>query len=165
MDEKSPTSQEVLEAEALSRALEGDGSASEIPEDALAAAAFLRYSQDGGELAEDRKQALRAEIINHAEEVAAKRALRPQKRSWLRPVSVLVGGLTAAGLAFFLVVTPTDEPPQLGLEIPTPSSQLLQAQLSAAEGNQEGFEQLSNEMRAYRGELYATLSDRYRGGQ
>lgn len=165
MDEKSPTSQEVLEAEALSRALEGDGSASDIPDDALAAASLLRYSQDGGDLAEDRKQALRAEIIGYAEEMAAKRTTERAKHSWLRPIGALVGGFAAAGFAIFLVVTPSNAPQEAGPGIPLPSSQLLEAQLSAAEGDPQGFEQLSNEMRVYRGELYATLSDRYRGGQ
>lgn len=162
VDDEHATAREDRQADALARALEREGGADDLPEDALEAAALLRYSIDGGELAADRKAAILEEVLSTARAPGKaapsdrRRGLSPWRR-WLLPA----GGLAAAAsvaLALWIggrhasVLEPT--------RLPLPTATLLTAQLEAAGGSGD-VTHLSGEMRVYRHEMYAALGRRY----
>ena len=81
--------------------------------------------------------------------------------AWLAPA----GGLaTAAALMVLLTVQePAPMPGPAAAALPAPSPALLAAQAATATGEEGGAERLAEEMRSYRGNLYAALGTRYGG--
>jgi hypothetical protein len=148
-----PTPEELEEAERLAAALEGSGR-EHAPEDALASAAFLR--QAGGHYHLD--AAARDRLVEEALAEA-----RPPGRSetppWWERLGFRIGivvGAVAATAALLLLLRAAPAPTAL----PEPPPALLRAQASALAGH--GPEELGREMDAYRGQVYAALSERYR---
>lgn len=162
VDDEAATAQEDRQADALARALEREGGADDLPEDALEAAALLRYSLDGGELPADRKAAILEEVLSTARAPGRAapsdrpRGLAPWRR-WLWPA----GGLAAAAsVALALWVTVHNPSVPEPTRLPAPTAALLAVQLQAAGGSGD-VAQLSGEMRTYRHEMYAALGRRY----
>ena len=91
-DDEEPTAEELADAERLARALDSGHSAGAVPEDALGAAALLRFAKDGGALSPERSE----RILEDALAQARPRTVRP------RFAATLLGllGLSAAGVAF-----------------------------------------------------------------
>jgi len=149
MKETEPTPEEIREAEALARALEGDGSSPDLPENALQTACLLRSD----DLDQERSQAV-------FEQVVAGTALEKQKqhptRRWLIPV----GGLaTAAVVGILLAVPQASQPGPAALPDPEPA--LLQAQVKAASPKSQDLLALAEQMNRYRRNMYQALSERY----
>lgn len=146
--ELEPTEEELAEAEALARALER-GVADAPPEDALEAAAVLRFSRDGGRLAPERGEAILETVLAEA------RPASPPQRAplwrWLVPVS-----LAAVAAVVALTLRPPAARP---LALPAPSEALLRAQAAAAAGDGRALDEA---MASYRGEVLASLEGRYR---
>jgi hypothetical protein len=147
-DEDDPSEEELREAEALARALDR-GHAPTPPDDALGAAALLRYARRGATLPEARHDAILSEAIQ-----GARRRERPIRRFFL--LSAL--GLSLAA-AFALVVSRTtrSEPSLL----PAPPTTLLSAQAEAARPGAGNLATLGAEMKPYRDSVYAKLEERY----
>ncbi|MEM9067949.1 MAG: hypothetical protein AAGE52_05560 [Myxococcota bacterium] len=142
--------EELREAAALARALER-GTAEEPPEDALQMAALLSFSHDEGALDPDRSAAILEDVFKEA------RVRRPEKAPWWRwLIPVGVAG-AAAAVAVIFVMKPA--PPSGPMALPTPGSELLQAQAAAASG---AATKLDSEMEDYRSTVLAALEDRYR---
>jgi len=118
MKDDDPTPEELRDAEALARALEGAPSASAPPPGTLETAALLRHG--AGQLDPARAQALAAQL---------RAELRPRRRRW--PWLVLVP--LAAGVAASVLVPLVRRPalPRLS-SLPAPSPALLAAQAEAA---------------------------------
>jgi hypothetical protein len=150
MTEKDPTPEEIREAEALSRALEGDESAADVPGDALQAAALLR----GGDLSPEREQAVFERVVAGSG-LEKKEPAGPLR--WLIPV----GGLAAAAVAGLLLLLPGTLSSPVSTSLPRPGAALLQAQGKAARGNLESLVALKGEMHSYRKNMYSALSERY----
>lgn len=168
-DERDPTEEEIREAEALARALEGEVR-DEAPTDALETAALLRASQDRGELSELRQRAVQKRVLE-AEAAAApdgheaageddEEAEEPGTR-WLRWVAP--AATVAAAAAVMLVFIPGDRP--VGTSLPPPGSGLLRAQAAAARGEAADAAMLQVGMRRFRARYFAALERRYRGGE
>jgi hypothetical protein len=152
MSEKEPTPNEMREAEALARALEGDGSSPDVPEDALQTSALLRSH----ELDQVRSQAVFERVLAGTDH---KKSARTSSRlRWLIPV----GGLAAVLVAWVLFMVPgivtLDEAAPASL--PPPDAELLQAQGKAA-SQPDGLAGLHARMHRYRHDMYRTLSERY----
>jgi hypothetical protein len=160
-NDPTPSAQELLEAEALARALEGDGSAEALPQDALATAALLQYGQSGAVLPSDRHDAILQEIQDLAR---SRRTRAPSRgRSW-RWLWAPAGGLVAAAGTFALVFALLGPFDRLSPTIlPAPSQSLLEAQAGAASGRSDAYAALQTQMQLYRGNLYSVLSERYQG--
>jgi hypothetical protein len=156
MSEHDPTEKEREEAEALARALEGDGTPGDIPDDALEAAALLRRSREGGDLDPGRQRAILEKVL--PDEPPARRS------GWLRWL-VPVGSAAALALVVALWTSTSFESraPAQGAALPRPSARLLRAQASAASGDARELASLAGEMNVYRRDLYAVLADRYQG--
>lgn len=148
MSDKEPTEQEKREAEALARALEGDGSPDGIPTDALQAAGLLRASREDAGLDPARQQKILDKILPE------------KKRSipWLRWLVPVAG---VAGVLFLVMMMPIySKAPQLSAMVfPAPTRDLLMVQARAARG--KDLKELEKEMRKYRGEMYASLAGKY----
>lgn len=148
---------ERLEAEALRTALERGRAEDDLPEDALQAAALLRYSQDGGELPVERLEALLPEVLEAAEKADARRKAAPERQSapWWR---WLLGFAGAAALAAILVIVlrPAAVEPTA---LPAPDAALLSAQLERLSGGDDAA--FDRAMRDYRGDVMGALTDRY----
>jgi hypothetical protein len=138
-DEKAPTPEELREAEALARALEGRDA--DAPADALETAALLRASRNA-ELSEVRARAVRARI-----------APRARHWHWMAPL-----GLAAATAATVIVMIAHRR--QMPAMIPVPSAALLAAQAEAA--RPKGGTLLEREMVTYRQQVLSALEARYR---
>ncbi|HVU03103.1 MAG TPA: hypothetical protein VHE30_15185 [Polyangiaceae bacterium] len=143
-----PTEEELREAEALARALERGHAPPGTPEDALGAAAFLRFTKDGGSLsAEDSERIL---------EDALRNARLPVRTPWrFRLFGVL--GLAGAAAAVLLIVArqaPSGE-------LPVPPRALLEAQVDVASGKVASLDALGAETAAYRRAVFASLEGRY----
>ena len=142
MKDDEPTPEELREAEALARALEGAPSPSAPPPEALETAALLRHG--GGELDPARAQALAAKL---------RAEVRPPRRRWrwvLAPLAVGAAGLLMSGL-----VLRRERP----LPLPAPAPALLAAQAQAAQGRPQALAELDVQMRANREALYAGLQE------
>lgn len=148
-DDEEPTEQELADAAALARALDGHGTAS-APEDALSTASFLRYANRGKVLDPERSQAILEDAIR-----GARKSQRRSRRFGLFAAFGL--SVAAASLLLFTRSVPKGPAP-----LPTPPSELLSAELEAARGGTEDLAALENEMRPYRGRIYAALEERYR---
>lgn len=156
--------EELAEAEALAYALERGGGSEELPEDALEAAALLRYSVDGGELPRDREDAILGEVLEVAQKAAA-RAPEPKRRPWWAWLFGFAGAAGVAALLLFFVLVQQQPAPDLPTPsdaLPTPSASLLQLSMGrvAAPEDDAAFDAA---MREYRGNVYDALAERYRG--
>lgn len=152
-DDDIPTEEERREAEALARALERGHAAADLPEDALETAHLLRYSHDGGALGPDRRDAILADVLEHA------RPPERRKRSlWLR-IWLGLGAATAAAAAIVLFRVASPEPP-VAAALPDPPKRLLRAQANATTGRD--LASVDSEMKGYRIAVYDALEARYR---
>ncbi|HUU00187.1 MAG TPA: hypothetical protein VM425_01960 [Myxococcota bacterium] len=151
MNDSEVTEKEKREAEALARALDGDGSAENVPSDALEVAGLLRVSGEDAGLSDVRRDAVLKKLLASVE---------PVKRQvpWLRWL-VPAGGLAAAVAIFALTFTARVGPAPL----PLPDKELIEAQASVAAGNREAVAVLRDRMQQYRREIYKTLAEHYRG--
>ena len=151
MNDSEVTAKEKREAEALARALEGDGSAENVPSDALEVAGLLRVSGEDTGLSDVRRDAVLKKLLARA---------APGKRQvpWLRWL-VPAGGLAAAVAIFALTLTARIHPAPL----PRPGKELIEAQASVASGNGQAVAVLRDRMRQYRREIYKTLAEHYKG--
>ena len=149
-DDEEPTAEELAEAEQLARALERGHSAGSVPEDALGAAALLRFAKDGGALSPEQSERILEDVLAQARP----RAVRP------RFAATLLGllGLSAAGVASILFVVRSQAPEPASL--PAPPHELLEAQLSAA-NMRSSLTTLDVETARYRQAFYAKLRERY----
>jgi hypothetical protein len=143
-----PTPDELREAEALARALEGDASAAPPP-DVSAAAGLLRYAR-GTDLPADRAESIRGRLGETV--VPAKR--RPRWRLWLLPP--LAAAATAGVLLSPLLRSSSRSGPPV-----VPSSALLAAQAAAARGDSQALEALDRHMRAYRQSMLRQMIGRH----
>jgi hypothetical protein len=152
-DEQLPTAEELAEAEALARALEGGTSPSVTgPEDVLAAAALLRRARDSQSserrASDDRRIAGGVEHALRA--LDARRPVRPRRR-WLGPALLL----PAAAAAILLVAIRRGTGPGAS-PVPAPPLALIETQARAASGGAD-LALLDRQMRAYREAVYAAL--------
>ncbi len=147
-EEDDPTEEELRDAEALARALDR-GHAPAPPEDALGAAALLRYARSGAALAEARHDAILSQALQNA-----RRKERPVRRLFL--LSAL--GLSLAATFALVVSQTTRSEPSL---LPAPPSSLLSAQAEAARPGTESLATLGAEMKPYRSGVYEKLAEKY----
>ena len=151
-DDDEPTPEELREAEALARALEGATPESAPPPEALEVAALLRHAKSGGELDPSRAQAIAAGLR------ASVRPLR--RRRWLWIAAPLAVG--AAGLLLLPVTLTRRESHSFPVGItgpkprplPAPPASLLAAQAQAARGQPRALAELDTQMRTYRQALF-----------
>jgi hypothetical protein len=150
VNDKDPTEKELREAEALARALDGDGSPAEIPADALETAGLLRASREDAGLDPSRQRAILDKILPAIKET--------RRFSWLRWL-VPVGA--AAGVLLLVMNIPmySKAPQEAAVMLPAPPRSLLMVQARAAQGQE--LKELEKEMRAYRDRMYASLSGKY----
>ena len=151
MSDQDPTEKELREAEALARALEGDGSPAEIPTDALEAASLLRASREDAGLDPARQREIQDKILPAKEE--------PRRFPWLRWLVPVAG---VAGVLFLVMTVPmySKAPQQAAVMFPAPPRSLLMIQARAAT-RVEDLKALEKKMRAYRSRMYASLSGKY----
>jgi hypothetical protein len=142
-EDDAPSPEELREAEALARALEGEPGVA-APDDVLPVVQLLRHAQRPAELAPERSQALAARL-------RAEPGGRARRRWWL--VAPLAAAAAAGALFASLRGTP-------GHEL-RPSGALLAAQAAAARGDRAALERLDREMRDYRQSLFRQM----RGGR
>jgi predicted negative regulator of RcsB-dependent stress response len=95
-DDPPATEEETQAANALRQALEGRRAGVHVPEPALETAALLRFSTDQGRLSDDRRAALRAELMAALPASAARtEKARKGLRHWLGLGLTLAGGASA----------------------------------------------------------------------
>ncbi|MEO8183673.1 MAG: hypothetical protein ABI895_32990 [Deltaproteobacteria bacterium] len=95
-DDLPPSEEETQAANALREALEGRRAGTHLPEPALETAALLRFSTDAGQLSDERRAALRAELMASLPQLpASRRTVRKGLRHWLGLGLTLAGGATA----------------------------------------------------------------------
>jgi hypothetical protein len=152
LDDDEPTAEEAEEAARLARALERGHAPEGAPNDALSAAALLRYAKDGGALDPERSR----EIL----EDALSRARPPRARPRVRYTLLGLLGLAAAGAASVVLVLRA-QAPESDTALPAPPRALLEAQLAAASGPARSLDALAVETGEYRGKVYAKLRERY----
>jgi len=156
VSDSEPTKQEAREAEALAKALDGDGSDLELAGDALETAALLRASRDSGELSAERENAVLDKIL-----ASAKSPKQKEQAVWLRWL-IPAGGLAAAAVVGIIFASGIFSP--LGpANLPKPDTTLLKAQSEAAQGEPASILELRKGMQQYRGSMYASLSEHYEG--
>ena len=149
-DDDEPTAEELADAERLARALERGHSAEPVPDEALATAALLRFSRDGGALSAESAERIFEEALSGA--TPARRKLR-----WGYTLFGLLG-LAAAGAASVTLVVRSQEPEPAAL--PEPPRALLDAQVAAA-SIRSSLATLDDETTKYREAFYAKLRKRY----
>jgi hypothetical protein len=142
-EDDAPSPEELREAEALARALEGDPGVA-APADVLPVVQLLRHAHSPAQLSDERSQALAARL-----RVAP--VARARRRWWL--VAPLAAAAAAGMLFASLRGTPVTEL--------RPSGALLAAQAAAARGDRAALERLDREMRSYRQSQFRQL----RGGK
>lgn len=150
MSDQDPTEKELREAEALARALEGDGSPQGIPTDALEAASLLRASREDAGLDPARQQEILKKILPQKEE--------PRRIPWLRWLVPVAG---VAGVLCLVMMVPiySQAPQQAAVRFPAPPRSLLMVQARAARG--KDLKELQKKMQKYRGRMYASLTGKY----
>lgn len=146
MKDDEPTPEELREAEALARALDGDPSGSAPPPEALEVAALLRHAHGQG-LDPARAQALAAQLRSQ---------VRRPRRRWPWLLAPVLAGAAAVAL---LIPWRRRELPALSA-MPAPSPSLLAAQAEAARGGVPALSGLDAQMRAYRRQLFDRLHER-----
>ncbi|MGE0786776.1 MAG: hypothetical protein AB7S26_13975 [Sandaracinaceae bacterium] len=157
-DERPSEPHEEAEAEALAVALERGHREDELPEDALEAAALIRYSLDHGELPADREDAILAEVIGASEKVRARQPAPPPRRfGWLFGIFATS---VAAILVLVLILRQTWFAPERPSALPRPSPELVRASLSRVEG-EAADPSFEGAMQPYRSEVYSALRERY----
>jgi len=149
-DDDEPTPEELREAQALARALDGAPSESAPPPEALEVAALLRHAQRGGELDPARAQALAATL---------RAGVRPPRRRWLWIALVPVAAGVTAMIVLALAPTSGRVTGSRLRSLPAPSASLLHAQAEAARGQSQSLADLDAQMRAYRQTLFARLRE------
>jgi hypothetical protein len=147
-DDDEPTADELRDAEALARALESAPGGGAAPDDALGAAALLRYARDGGALHSERAERILAAAL------PKKRRAPALGRRW-RWFGALGLGFAAAATALLVLS------PRRSEGLPTPPRALLEVEASAAAQSAD-LDALNREMKSYRGAVYASLEERYR---
>jgi hypothetical protein len=152
-----PTPEEEAAAEALARALDGEGGP-DVPDEALQAAALLRYTGSGGELAPARRAALLDELMAEVDR-SGRAPARARWRRWLLPWGGLAGAAAAMAVAFLL--WPAGGAPGEAAALPAPTAALLGVQSAAARPGGGDLAALGREMRVYRAEMYAALAAHY----
>ena len=150
MSDKDPTELEKREAEALARALEGDGSPEGIPQDALEAAGLLRASREDAGLDPARQREILDRILPEKKE--------PRRIPWLRWLVPVAG---VAGVLFLVMTVPmySKAPQEAAVMLPAPPRSLLMLQAKVARG--EDLKKLQKKMQKYRGRMYASLAEKY----
>jgi hypothetical protein len=144
-DDEAPTPEELREAEALARSLEGEAGAAP-PADVMPVVGLLRQARAPG------MQPARTRAL--ADRLRADALPRPRRgRLWLW---WLLPPLGAAAIAVLLLF-PVGHAPR-PLAPPRPSGALLAAQAAAARGDRAALETLEREMRGYRRALLGQLS-------
>jgi hypothetical protein len=144
MKDDEPTPEELREAEALARALDGAATDAAPPPEALEVAGLLRHAKSGGQLDPARAQALAAKL---------RAELRPRRRwLWLGLTPLAVG-------AAALVLAPVLHRPLPALPVLPAPAGLLAAQAEAARGRGQAIAELDAQMRAYRQRLYQKLRE------
>lgn len=151
--DSEPTPEELREAASLAAALDGVAAAGsgEPPDDALAAAALVREGHGGGQLGDERRDAVLERVLVAEARARPRRVLR----------FVLPSLALAAAAALALVVLRPGARSVAPTELPDPAGSVLRAQLDVARGGDPS--RLDEEMRAYRREVYAALRRRYGG--
>jgi len=154
-DDDAPTPEELREAEALARALEGDPQAAP-PADVMPAVGLLRHARARG-LDPARAQALGAKL---RAEVTAR---PPRRWLWFLLPPLLV--TAAAGLLLVPMATSPSAPP-VASHSPSapppparPSEALLAAQAAVARGDRGALDTLDREMRGYRRALFVSMAE------
>ena len=139
---------EKREAEALARALEGDGSPEEIPTEALEAAGLLRAGREDSGLDPARQREILDKIL----------PVKKKRIPWLRWLVPVAG---VAGVLFLVMTVPilSKAPQQAAVVFPAPPRELLMAQAQAA--REKDLKGLEKKMQKYRGEMYASLAGKY----
>ncbi|RLB53888.1 MAG: hypothetical protein DRJ42_10640 [Deltaproteobacteria bacterium] len=165
-DELSP--EELAEAEALRRALDRGAGDPALPDDALEAAALLRYSAGDDELGEGRMDAILGDVFAEAKVPAQPDEEEAKTAPWLGWLKWLfpVGGLAAAAAVAMLAVMSAEPAPMDGTaatRLPAPTAALLRAQAQAAGPGEEGQLALASAMGSYRGAVLGSLQERYEG--
>lgn len=152
MSDRDPTEKELREAEALARALEGDGSPQGIPEDALQTAGLLRASREDAGLDPGRQKEILEKILPEKKE--------PRGIPWLRWLVPVAG---VAGILLLVMMVPiySKTPRHAAVRFPAPPRSLLMIQARAAQG--KDLKELQNKMQKYRGRMYASLTGKYPG--
>jgi len=155
MKDEEPTPEELREAEALARALDGAPSEAAPPPEALETAALLRHG--GGELDPARAQALAAKL-------RAEVRPRPRRRWWPVLVPLALGVAVMVILPSALLLRSRQLPPSIvsSAGLPAPTAALLTAQAEAARGRERALGALDAQMRSYRRALFARLQERGR---
>lgn len=151
-DDDEPIAEELEAAEALARALDRGHAGPATPDDALEAAALLRYSKDDGALDERRAAAIFEDAMS--------RARAPRARSRTRFWFFGLLGLAAAGAASVVLVNRAETPAGAAL-LPAPPRRLLEAEIEAAGTRTASLEALSAETAGYRASVYSSLKERY----
>jgi hypothetical protein len=151
-DDREPEAspEELREAEALARVLDGQaGPADTLPADALEAAALLQASAGpgGGELSDVRRRAVRKRVLAGA----------PSRHPAARTAATAAA---LVGLAAALVLALSARRP-LATALPAPSAALLAAQAEAARPHAPADPLLAREMGAYRRQVLAAMAARY----
>jgi hypothetical protein len=146
MSEREPRAEELREAEALARALEG-GKQGDAPGDAAEMAALLRAAGRQGTLSPERSRAVLEDV-------------QRERRSprWRRRMMVM--GTAAAAVALALTATFSLRRSAAGARMPRPQARMIAAQINAARGG--NLVALEVETRVYRTAMYASLASRYR---
>lgn len=154
IDDDDIDEHELREAEALARALERGSASDGLPDDALAAAALIRYSQDGGALAKAREDALLEDVLAAADRIRRREPRRAPAWRWL------FGALGVAAVTTLLLLVARAPQPPAPTALPTPGPRLLELHVARLE-DAAAEPRFDSQMRAYRGEVYAALEARY----
>jgi hypothetical protein len=144
-----PTPEELRDAEALARALDGATPKSAPPPEALEVAALLRHAKSGGELDPARAQAIAAGLRADVRP--------PRRRRWLwiaAPLAVGAAGLLLLPSMLMLRTGPVGITGPRSRALPAPPASLLAAQAEAARGQPRALAELDAQMRAYRRALF-----------
>jgi len=153
MIDEEITAEEEREAALLAQALDR-GNADSPPEEALEAAALLRYSVDAAPLDPGRCEAILAQVLSEA------RPLRPEPArgwSWLRWLLPVGGLASAAAIAALLLQSPSG-----ATALPAPDRALLEAQArAAADPDPEAGAALAENMGLHRERVLDALGARY----
>lgn len=148
---------ELREAEALARALERGSADGELPDDALSAAALIRYGAGGGVLRREREDAVLEEVLAAADRVRERKAAPSSGVPFWRWLFGAAGLAAAVALVLLIVTGPGEASPTA---LPAPDARLIEAQLARL-GDPAADERFDEAMRGYRGDVYAALEARY----